>query len=184
MLAIKVFFCRFSIFLWVFLLTSLVLIFARQIFEWDIPLLEQIVIVAILVSVLVKLIISMLQERIWLNYFRAVTLESIVIGFLLTILLLSNTLINIDRSRSFYVISWVNNGSVRLVDNELKLSVNSSEAADIAAISMRLDEQVERGLLLKRGNTFEISGRGRLTLKIANTLAYLFDLENWKFNKY
>jgi hypothetical protein len=70
------------------------------------------------------------------------------------------------------------------VDNELKLSVNSSEATDIAAIQMRLDEQIERGLLLKKGDIFEISGRGRLALKVANALAYAFNLENWKINKY
>jgi len=184
MVATKIFLCRFSIFLSILFLTSLFLIISRQIFEWNIPLLEQIVIVAILVSVSLQSIISILQKRIWLTYFRAVTLESILVGFLLTILLISNTLINVDRSRSFYVISWVNNGSVRLVDNELKLSVNSSEATDIAAIQMRLDEQIERGLLLKKGDIFEISGRGRLALKVANALAYAFNLENWKINKY
>jgi hypothetical protein len=63
------------------------------------------------------------------------------------------------------------------------LRVESDESSDIAGVKLRLIEQKQRGLIREIGGQYEVTGKGELALGIANTLAKIFNLENWEFNR-
>lgn len=113
------------------------------------------------------------------------------IGYLLIIAVLSfqlivpSSILNIDRSRSFYVLSWVKDGNVHIKDNGLVLTgVKSHEALDVDAIDSRLNEQISRGLINKLNGDYELTLRGSLMVKIADILSILFKLQGWNENKH
>ena len=113
------------------------------------------------------------------------------VGYLLIIAVLSfqliapSSILNIDRSRSFYVLSWVKDGNVHIKDNGLILTgVKSHEALDPDAIESRLNEQLSRGLINKLNGDYKLTFRGSLMVKIADTLSALFKLQGWDENKH
>jgi len=94
------------------------------------------------------------------------------------------TLVNIDRSRSFYVLSWVNAGEVVNSGDNLDLSkVNSDEKLSTIAIQNRLSEQYQRGYVDFKENKWILTMKGRALLAISNWLATEFKLNGWIENK-
>jgi predicted transcriptional regulator len=91
---------------------------------------------------------------------------------------------NIDRSRSFYVLSWVGNGDIQISNGQLNLSkVISDEKLNISAIKERIGEQVDRSLIERRGTTYILTQKGKVMLSIANRLASFYHLEGWFNNR-
>ena len=88
-----------------------------------------------------------------------------------------------DRSRSFYVLSWVDNGSISSSDGELNFQIKSSEASDINGVALRLKEQIGRGLVQEVNGRYQLTPTGDLYISVANFLADLYRLENWDANK-
>jgi hypothetical protein len=92
--------------------------------------------------------------------------------------------VNIDRSRSFYVLSWVNAGQVVNNGDNLDLSkVNSDEKLSTIAIQNRLSEQYQRGYVDFKENKWILTMKGRALLAISNWLATEFKLNGWIENK-
>jgi hypothetical protein len=94
------------------------------------------------------------------------------------------TLVNIDRSRSFYVLSWANQNKVfDSKDGVTLVGVQSQEKLNLLAIEVRLGEQIEKNFLELDRNQIKPTVTGKFMLWIANSLANIFNLENWKLNK-
>jgi hypothetical protein len=93
-------------------------------------------------------------------------------------------LLNIDRSRSYFVIGWVHDGNVKVngnsynYDNVISLEKQNPKAAD-----MRLSEQINRGYITQRGNTLALTPSGKILFQIAEFLSQIYTLDNWKLNK-
>ena len=95
-------------------------------------------------------------------------------------------ILNVDRSRSFYVLSWINEGKVLVkTDGDYYLSgVVSSEGASLDSIKQRLVEQNDRGLIEIKGNKVILTKLGTLFFISAEKLANLYNLQGWKLNRH
>jgi hypothetical protein len=94
------------------------------------------------------------------------------------------SLVNIDRSRSFYVLSWVDRGLVSNVDGKFDLSrVMSDEKWNLKGIESRFFEQISRGLITSQGPRYRLTKMGFVYLKFAEISADIFKLKNWESNK-
>ncbi len=95
----------------------------------------------------------------------------------------SSALLNVDRSRSFYVLGWVDNGSISGSPSRPNLeNVRSEERTDLNAIAVRLQEQSQRGIIEYRNGEFSLSLTGNLLIFSSNLLAKLFKLDGWTKN--
>lgn len=143
---------------------------------------------------------SLLYEQINLTAFSAVVViyffrnpdwkvnirEKISQILLLTIsisFILNTVLLNVDRSRSFYVLSWVSNNQIAIVSDDLKITVRSKEAMNYDGVKLRLNENISRGLIKENDGGFALTSRGEILLSISKTFANLFNLNNWKANE-
>ena len=89
-------------------------------------------------------------------------------------------ILNIDRSRSFYVLSWVDKGLISLKNSKIVFQKEcSNEMMNPEAIKIRLLEQSNRGYISQSGHNFHLTFLGSLQLLIAKNLATVFDLNNW-----
>ena len=123
-------------------------------------------------------------SRVTWRFGKSFGFKLIAIGTLTFILSAQGTLLNIDRSRSLYILSWAHHHRID-VENELILlnRVKSLEARVPSAISQRIDEHVERGLMVNNGQQVLLTSRGEMYFKVADTLANIFQLNGWKQNK-
>lgn len=108
----------------------------------------------------------------------------LLVSTLLMMYLGPNTVMNIDRSRSFYVLSWVGHGDIQINHDQLILSkVVSAEKLNVAGIQERINEQIDRGLIERKSATYLLTYKGKVTLSIANRLATFYQLEGWFNNR-
>jgi hypothetical protein len=106
--------------------------------------------------------------------------KDVAICLLVSFFLLTSTLLNIDRSRSFYILSWVNNGQIKVVGNEIDLSrVMSDEASSSDGIKQRIREQESRGIIVSEGSILKLSAIGTLIYNVSTKLARIFKLNGW-----
>ena len=94
------------------------------------------------------------------------------------------TLLNVDRSRSLYIFSWIQHGEVQIRDGHLDLSrVHSDERLNTVAIKQRLDEQQLRSLVKvdNSGRVF-LTSSGRFVLALSKLLARICHLSGWERN--
>jgi hypothetical protein len=104
---------------------------------------------------------------------------------LLVFILLQFSVLNIDRSRSFYVLSWVHDGLVTKSGSDFDLDkVKSTEKFSSNGISLRIREQSERGLINSEMKTLTLTEKGEIYLVIAKFLASTFKLDNWYKNNH
>lgn len=168
---------------WQIAQTSILLYFLRAFTKLEIPLFEQIIFTVCLSAGLSMLFfflkIKVLSGRFNRDEFLALVVISALSGAL--ILLLS--LVNVDRSRSFYVLSWVDNGSISSSDGELKFRIKSNEALDTSGVALRLEEQIGRGLVQEANGRYQLTPTGNIYISMANFLADIYRLENWDANK-
>ncbi len=168
---------------WQLAQTSVLLYFLRAFAKLDTPLFEQIIFTVCVSAGLSMLFfflkIKLLSER----FIRDEFLSLVIISGLLGCLILPLSLVNVDRSRSFYVLSWVENGSISSINGELKFRIKSSEALDINGVALRLEEQIGRGLVQEANGRYQLTPIGDLYISMANFLADLYRLENWDANK-
>ncbi len=116
--------------------------------------------------------------------FSRANLHLLITVQLIVFILLQFSLVNIDRSRSFYVLSWANQNKVFQSRTGVTLvNVQSPEKLNSLAIQVRIDEQIQKNLLKLQGDKIEPSMGGKMMVLIADSLANLFKLENWKLNK-
>lgn len=103
---------------------------------------------------------------------------------LVIFIILQFSLVNIDRSRSFYVLSWANEGKIYKTDNGFDLvGVISLEALNNHAINARIEEQIQKKFLFDQGDLIRPTRAGSVLIWTANSLSNVFKLENWKINR-
>ena len=162
------------------LLQTLILVLIRN-FAFSTRLFDQI----ILSSVLYTLLFLISKKRLTIlttnstEYLAWVLLLAVSFSFAS-----SASLLNIDRSRSFYVLGWVEDGRVSGSLNEPDLvKVVSAEKSDLAAIKIRLSEQIQRGLMKNENGKFFLTTSGSFLVRLSDGLAVIFKLTNWSKNK-
>jgi hypothetical protein len=93
----------------------------------------------------------------------------LVVGVIAIAFLTQTLILNIDRSRSFYVLSWVERGTVAILDGNIDLQkVESVEKYSKESIYARIEEQKSRGLIREEKNKYELTVAGSFLLKISN----------------
>jgi hypothetical protein len=99
-------------------------------------------------------------------------------------LLTSTVLLNVDRSRSFYVLSWIERDLITIDHGKINLSkVKSLEKLDESAINQRIYEQKARGFVYFQNGRPKLSLLGHILYRVSNLLANFFTLNSWKANK-
>lgn len=166
-----------------FILSAFALKFLRT-FS-NIQLFEQIMLSAIISALFVWVAALFLSRNSFMPSQRFPTVSWLILVSLLLIVTLGpNTVMNVDRSRSFYVLSWVERRAIEVTDDgQLVLNVNSPEKFNLISIKERLDEQSSRGLIEFRDQSYFLTWRGRLTLSMAEFLAAFYKLDGWFKNR-
>lgn len=135
-------------------------------------------------------LISCLNIGIFLALFRIrkkIDFDKIVAIISLGLLLMfinQTVILNIDRSRSTYVLSWVDKGHVSLdssgsfVTRGILSDENSNEIATI----QRVRENIDRGLIRVEEGKVHLTFTGKMVLRICKDTAELLDLQGWKTN--
>lgn len=91
--------------------------------------------------------------------------------------------LNIDRSRSYFLLSWISNGEISYNQtNQIVSIVKSPEAEATAGILMRVEEQSARGLIVRKNNKLALTHFGEVVLQTSNLLSHLFHLTGWSKN--
>lgn len=104
-------------------------------------------------------------------------------NFLVSILLL----INIERSRSTYVIAWVDNGLVRYLpsSNSYNYSQKIIEIeSNLKMLDQRISENLKRGIFILDQTSIILSIRGKILLRLSNFIALFFNLKGWLNNTF
>jgi hypothetical protein len=98
------------------------------------------------------------------------------------------TVLAVDRSRSFYVLSWVEKGWFNYAGGSLNLDPTvvrgdiDLDTDNLEPIQQRIDEQISRRLIEIKGEKIQLTPVGELFLSTSNLTATLFNLKNWKTN--
>jgi hypothetical protein len=93
-------------------------------------------------------------------------------------------LVNIDRSRSFYVLSWVEKDKIYYESGKIQVIVESREADNRDGVEQRIIEQIDRGLIKISEDKMQLTLYGKSLLKVSNAFASIFRLKNWELNNY
>ncbi len=123
-------------------------------------------------SVLTTILLVTIKK---INYQR---FSILLIVYILMIL----SLVNVDRSKSFYILHWVNDNEITYFENG---SINLSQFPDInQRISEvdfvgRVEEHKKRGLITQNRGSIKLTEFGISLLSVANFLAELFKLDGW-----
>lgn len=122
-----------------------------------------------------------IRRTIFLN--NILSTSSILLVIILVFQIQTLTLINIDRSRSFYIIAWIHDSRIEATAKGISLDqVLSIERLNTKAIEDRVDEQVLRKLVVEKQGKFQLTWRGVLLFNISEALAKMFKLNGWKNN--
>jgi hypothetical protein len=131
------------------------------------------------VNIIIFLLI--IRNRKETNFDRVVAIAAL--GLFLTFLN-QTFILNIDRSRSTYVLAWVDRGYIS-IDNSGNIrteGVLSKENLNEAATIQRISENIDRGLISVQDREVHLTLVGDLLLQICEGTSDLFDLHGWKTN--
>ena len=145
---------------------------------------EQITFLALIISLIVYAIRKAMRKFRLTKKFSYPSNLFIALASLLFFLLAQFSILNIDRSRSFYVLSWIHLEKIEIEGNSYDLSqVESGEKSNLGAIVDRIREQEVRGLVKVNNSKLQLTSRGETVLWVANTSGYLFHLDFWAANR-
>lgn len=89
----------------------------------------------------------------------------------------TSVLMNIDRSRSFYVLKWVQNNTSTY---NLVLQREELGRQGVTDIQLRLDEQKKRGLISRTDTgIYRLTNSGKIVKVIADLLSRIFNLRDY-----
>ena len=132
---------------------------------------------SILISIFLSLLLSflLLNKKISFNKWVSSALLTSTMFYSLSF----STIMNIDRSRSLHVISWIHDtGPISYEELEKKIRVKYGEF-DRNFIKQRLDEQTKRNILTYRENSYTLTQLGNIIWVVSQFLAKVFKLEGW-----
>jgi hypothetical protein len=88
----------------------------------------------------------------------------------------------VDRSRSLYIFSWVDDGIIKSLNGQISIISTKEDPeglADVAAITQRIQEQTSRGLMSIEGSSVQLTRTGKGVLYTAKFTARFFNLRGW-----
>lgn len=89
-------------------------------------------------------------------------------------------LLNIDRSRSVYLIKWVGQSQEETLRfDDLVVTKNLAES-DAAAIRQRIDEQSQIKFIYEEEQTLHLTVLGKTFYFLANSFAKIYNLQGYK----
>ena len=111
-----------------------------------------------------------------LAFFKKFNFGNFLVALLLSYSVTTSSIMTIDRSRSVYVLSWIDElSSVERIEFFVESKFGGVEKS---ALSQRIDEQIQRNLVESDGNSrLTLTWSGKLFLKIARLTAVIFNLE-------
>jgi hypothetical protein len=113
------------------------------------------------------------------------TLNILILSSIVFFVTAQSTVLTIDRSRSFYVLSWVKAEKIKVTDKGLDFTlIQSDEKNSNLAVELRLKEQVDRKLVHFNSGKYSLTKLGSLVLLCADSFAKVFNLSGWYQNKY
>lgn len=121
------------------------------------------------------------------KHYFTLNLDKVIASVCLAIVLMSlnqTFLLNIDRSRSTFVLAWVDKNLV-YSDSKNRIyfnGVESLENLNQEASAQRVMENVQRGLIEPFDRSFKLTASGKFLLKLCEFSADFFDLRGWKEN--
>ena len=119
-------------------LSCLILVLSRNYVDFKFPLFEEIIAVSTLAALSTFGLSLYLKKVSFINDSIRLICYVNFIALLISVLVLPYSLLNVDRSRSFYVLSWVDQGRILNENSRTVVKVYSTEAADIAGVELRL----------------------------------------------
>jgi hypothetical protein len=114
-------------------------------------------------------------------------IEKFAISFLISILFFSTiqySVLTVDRSRSLYVLQWVQDGRILMNNGNVVILGNKKpEMKVIPAVAQRIEENKFRGLITKQSNGLQqLTALGKVHLTLAQVFAKFFNLKGWYEN--
>jgi hypothetical protein len=95
--------------------------------------------------------------------------------------MISFSLLNTDRSRSFFVLSWVENSDISLINQNLIVNNPVSlELQNPESVIQRIKEQRKNGLI--QSSSLELTNSGKYFLASIEFMARVFSLKGWYEN--
>ena len=126
--------------------------------------------------ILLLTLYSLRLTRFRLRFLKGNELLVISMSFIIVTFLL----LNIDRSRSFFLLKWVESvGNNGISFTELQKQKNLSDS-DIIAIKQRIQEQDQSGFLFIHSERIYISREGKFLVFIFRSVASFENLEGYK----
>jgi hypothetical protein len=95
--------------------------------------------------------------------------------------MISFSLLNTDRSRSFFVLSWVENSDIGLINQNLIVNNPvSPEFQNPESVIQRIEEQRQNGLI--QSSSLKLTNSGKYFLASIEFIARVFSLKGWYEN--
>ncbi len=131
-----------------------------------------------------KVTFSSLTLAIFLIIIKKINYQRLTI--ILTIYIcLTQLFVNIDRSKSFYVLYWIENNEIEYDLTNLTFLVKvpdiNSRTNEFDFIQ-RVQEHKIRGLVTQNGKRISLTSAGKVILKISDLSAKFFRLKGWVGN--
>jgi len=105
----------------------------------------------------------------------------LIIFSLISYNMISFSLLNTDRSRSFFVLSWVENSDISLINQNLIVNNPVSlELQNPESVIQRIKEQRKNGLI--QSSSLELTNSGKYFLASIEFMARVFSLKGWYEN--
>jgi hypothetical protein len=115
--------------------------------------------------------------------FKSFIRFEILLAIILFFNLATTSLLNIDRSRSFYLLSWIDKNQLICSDGGFDFrNVPSLEKLNQEAIRQRVLEQRDRKLINYDYNSCDLTNLGKFHLFLSYNLSSVFYLDGWKRN--
>lgn len=113
-----------------------------------------------------------------------IVVKRILITSLAIMFVMTSIFLNIDRSRSTYVLSWVKIGGIQKQGETWSIQVRSKEAENKHAVIQRISEASKRKMIIINEQSVELTFFGNLALKSFKIMATMFNLQGWIDNQY
>ena len=160
------------------LLASILFLFLIRQITQTIILFESILI-SILLTVLLAISFYFIQQKRGIIKFDYETLLSLFVSVLLFYSISFSTIMNTDRSKSLYVLSWVHDlGPITEKNLAQKIRIKYGEY-DSSYIQQRITEHKSRGVFVERNGFIQTSTLGNVYWYVANKIAGIFKLSGW-----
>jgi len=140
---------------------------------------EEILIATILSFILSFLIIATtMPQKISVSLIRRF-FQGITIGVLLFYIFSFSVIMNVDRSKSLYVLNWFHEEQPVSKSQMEILLIKKYGEYDKIYIEQRIQEQLERKVFQKKGNFIALTKLGSFYWNVGNIVARIFHLDGW-----